>query len=311
MLFRRMVTVVDTVGDKDTSICRMVLLLRQPQYHRGSVSASPPVHPCREASVLKNVLAFRVLVCLSVIIAVVAAVAAGPKRAGSQQRAGHVLADYSTRLTDLIEQIHVVQSDTKELSKIGADFSATYSLKNMSMLYKQPDKLRLEGKSPTRGTALMILSGAVRFVDIPRFKIHITENLEKSPSRRQSLLELEGVLSPDTLKYLAGTYVKTESWDGIIADQFELHYIGAQSGQHFNVWLDAKTHITVKRQWFDAENHLKATFLYDQPKEVTPGIWLPTRIQVQNADGVTAATISMDEMQVNTGLSSDLFTIPS
>ena len=75
----------------------------------------------------------------------------------------------------------------------------------MHMMYLQPDRLRLDGNSPTRGTALMVLNGAALFADVPRFNIHITQNLEKTPSRRQSTLELEGILSPDTLSYLTGT----------------------------------------------------------------------------------------------------------
>jgi outer membrane lipoprotein-sorting protein len=221
------------------------------------------------------------------------------------------VSDYTTNVADITASIHMTESDSKELAKIGSDFATTYSLRNMSLLYKQPDKLRLEGKSPTRGTALMILNGANRFVDIPRFKIHLIENLEKTPSRRQSLLELGGVISPNTLTFMNGTYLRPETVDGRNTAVFDMHYSGAQGGQHYRVWLDSTTHTTVKREWFNAQNQLRATFFYGEPKEVSIGVWLPTRVEIKNADGVVAAVLTMEDIKVNQGLVDGLFTIPS
>lgn len=221
------------------------------------------------------------------------------------------VSDYTTNVADITAQIHVTQSDTKEMAKIGSDFSTTYSLRNMYLLYKQPDKLRLEGKSVTRGTALMILNGPNRFVDIPRFKIHLVENLEKSPTRRQSLLELGGVISPDTLKFMSGKFVRTEMLEGRATDVFDMRYTGAESGQYYRVWLDSITHTTAKREWYNSENQLRATFVYDQPKEVSAGVWLPTRVQIKNAEGVVAVELTVEDIKVNQGLVDGLFAIPS
>jgi outer membrane lipoprotein-sorting protein len=221
------------------------------------------------------------------------------------------VSDYTTALADITASIHITESDSKEMAKIGSDFATTYSFHTMSLLYKQPDKLRLDGKSPTRGTLLTILNGPNLFVDVPRFKIHITENLEKYPTRRQSLLELGGVISPSTLKFMNGTYVRPETVDGHATAVFDMHYTGVESGSHYRVWLDSTTHTTVKREWFNSENQLRATFLYDEPKEVSAGMWLPTRVQIKNADGVVGAVLTMEDIRVNQGLVDGLFTIPS
>lgn len=223
----------------------------------------------------------------------------------------HEASAYTIDATDITASIHITESDSKELAKIGSDFTTTYSLRNMSLLYKQPDKLRLEGKSTTRGSALMIMNGADRFVDVPRFKIHVHENLSKSPSRRQSLLEIGGVISPDTLKFMTGKYLRPEMLDGRSTVVFEMRYTGASSGQYYRLWLDTANHTTVKREWFDAESHLRATFNYDQPKEISSGIWLPTRVLVKNADGAVAAVIIMQDIKVNQGLVDGLFMIPA
>ncbi len=221
------------------------------------------------------------------------------------------VSDYTTTLADITASIHITESDSKEMAKIGSDFATTYSFHSMSLLYKQPDKLRIDGKSPTRGTLLTILNGANLFIDVPRFKIHVTENLEKYPTRRQSLLEFGGVVSPSTLKFMNGTYVRPEVVDGHSTAVFDMHYTGAENGSHYRVWLDSATHTTVKREWFNSENQLRATFLYDEPKEVSTGMWLPTRVQIKNADGVVGAVLTMDDIRVNQGLVDGLFTIPS
>lgn len=228
----------------------------------------------------------------------------------AQTDIGPKVSDYTTTLADLTASIHLTESDSKELAKIGSDFTTTYSLRNMSLLYKQPDKLRIEGKSPTRGSAMMILNGPNRYLDIPRFKVHLIENLEKTPTRRQSLLELGGVISPNTLKFMSGTYVRPETVDGRATAVFDLRYTGVQSGSHYRVWLDSTTHTTVKREWFNSENQLRATFFYEEPKEVIAGEWLPTKVQIKNADGVLAAVLTMEDIKVNQGLIDDLFTIP-
>ena len=38
--------------------------------------------------------------------------------------------------------------------------------------------------------------------------------------------------------------------------------------------------------------------------------WLPTQMEVKNAEGISAATTTMDDVKVNQGLSDELFAIP-
>jgi outer membrane lipoprotein-sorting protein len=239
-----------------------------------------------------------------------------PRPAGGQQVASVVqttandISHYVAQFKDISADVRVTQSDTKELAKIGSDFSASYSLRNMALQFKLPDKLRLEGKSATRGSAVMVINGPVRFVEVPRFKIHLVENLEKSPVRRQSLLELSGVLAPDTLKFMTGKCLRQEALDGHNADVFELKYTVGGSGQHYQVWMDRENKTTLRRDWLDADGKLKATFLYDQPKEASAGVWVPTRIQVKNGEGVIAAVINLDSIKINSGLEDTLFQVP-
>jgi outer membrane lipoprotein-sorting protein len=104
-------------------------------------------------------------------------------------------------------------------------------------------------------------------------------------------------------------FVRHEAVDDQDTLVYDLTYKGVTGGSHFRIWVDPKNHITVKRDWFDGENHLKATFRYQEPREVAPGLWLPTRVEVKNGDGVVAAVTSMEDIQVGQGLSDSLFMI--
>ena len=219
------------------------------------------------------------------------------------------IADYAVKAEDITATLRVTKFDPKELEKISDDFATTYSLRNLTLSFKNPDKIRLEGKSPTRGTALMILNGPTRFFEVPKFHIHTAENLTKSPGKRQSLLEFGGVLSSETLRFMQGSFIKQEAQEGQAALAYDLRYQGIETGPHYRVWINPKTHITVKREWYDNDNHLRATFTYLEPHEVGPNVWLPGRVEVRNAEGALGAVIAMDNIKVNQGLSDSLFVV--
>ncbi|HZT44021.1 MAG TPA: outer membrane lipoprotein-sorting protein [Chthonomonadaceae bacterium] len=219
------------------------------------------------------------------------------------------IAHFTTRIQDLQTSVRVTQCDPGALEKIGPDFKQTYSIRNLTFLYKHPDKIRLEGHSPTLGTAVMILNGATRYFSVPRLRVKKTEDLESTPSRRQSLLEYGGLLSADTLRFMKGRFVRLETVDGSPADVFDLTYQGLASGSHYRLWIDPRTDVTLKRAWYDRNNNLKATFYYEQPQEVSTNVWLPSRIEVKNAEGAIAAVTTLSDVKVNQGLPDSLFSI--
>lgn len=220
----------------------------------------------------------------------------------------HDLADLATKMDDLQATVKVSKLESKELEKIGRDFGFTYRLHTLTLQYKQPDKLRLSGKFPVLGEAVMVLNGANRFVSVPRMQTKV-ENLEKSPGKRQSLLEYGGLISPDLPHFMQAKFVKAATLDGVPTLVYDLAYLGVSGGSHYRVWIDPATRVTSKREWYDGDNKLKATFYYLEPHEVSNGIWLPARVELKNAEGIMAATTTLDNVKVNQGLSDDLFQI--
>jgi outer membrane lipoprotein-sorting protein len=217
---------------------------------------------------------------------------------------------FVTRVDDLDATLKVTKYEPAELEKIGSDFKTTYSVRNLNLQFKHPDKLRLEGRSATRGTALMILNGTTRFYSVPKFKLKKSEDLASAPGKRQSLLEYGGLIVPETLRFMQAQFVKMTPLNGANTAVFDLTYQGVGAGgSHYRVWLDTRTHITTRREWYDGANKLKATFAYLDPHEVSTGIWLPNRLEVKNAEGIVAAEVAFSDAKANQNLADSLFEI--
>ena len=129
------------------------------------------------------------------------------------------LAELTTKLDDLQATIHIAKCDNKELEKIGADFQRTYQfqdmLRDVTLEYKQPDKLRISGKNKILGKPSIVMNGPLRCFDgrassARQQKRSQSGRLKAAPGKRQSLLEYGGLLSPATLDYMQGKFVRQE-----------------------------------------------------------------------------------------------------
>ena len=255
---------------------------------------------------------------------VLAAPATRPAQAetGSSNKPGDSihLADLTTKIDDLQATMQITKCDGKELEKISPDFQRTYQfqdmLRDVTLEYKQPDKMRISGKNAILGKAAIVMNGPLRRFDVPRqFRVGSSKNgpkvedLKDAPGKRQSLLEYSGLLAPSTLDYMQGKFVRQETVDGQTTDVFDLTYKGVTGGSHYRAWFDPKTRLTLKREWYGMDGKLKATFYYLEPHEVAEGVWLPARVEVKNADGASAAITTLDNVKINQGLADDLFAI--
>lgn len=224
------------------------------------------------------------------------------------------LTEMTTKLDDLQATVRMVKCDSKELEKISPDFQRSYRLqdllRNVTLEYKQPGKLRISGSNKLLGKAAIVMNGSLRSYRGPLAPAKV-EDLKDSPGKRQSLLEYGGLLSLETLSFMQGKFVREEMLDGQMVPIFDMTYKGVTGGSYYRVWFDPKIHMTIKREWYNFDGKLKATFYYQEPKEVAEGVWLPRQVEVRNADGISAAitSIDLDSVKINQGLSDDLFTI--
>lgn len=205
-------------------------------------------------------------------------------------------------LSDFQATVAVVKSDQSELEKINRDFGMAYRLRDLTLSYKEPNKLRMEGR-----IGVLILNGSVRYYKIPQLRITKREDLKSTPSQKRSLLDL-GLLTPSTLECARSRFLKSDRIDETPTAVFEITFKGDDSARYV-AWVDPKTHVVLKREWYGGDQKLRATFYYKNLQEVKPGIWMPTRIEVRNAEGAIAGITEYRDLRVNEGMDDSLFDV--
>ncbi len=218
------------------------------------------------------------------------------------------LSDYvASKLDDFSAIMHVTQHDDNAGRKINKDFGLIYKLKgDVTLQYKEENKLRLDGHiGPSKAT--LVVNGPTQYVRLAGLGIKNKSDLGASPGKRKTLLDA-GLISSGYLAYTQGQFMGARPLDGVLCVVFRISYRDKSLDTSFrNVWIDPKTKVTVKREEYSQDGKLNCTYFYRDAKEVAPGIWFPSRIEVINNEGQKAGETVYRDVKVNTGLDDSLF----
>jgi hypothetical protein len=212
--------------------------------------------------------------------------------------------DYvQTRLLDLRATVRQQTANQRELEKINKDFANSYRIKQMTARYKEPSRMRLESKLGVVNV-VYIINGNYKHVSAGPIK-H-TDDISNAPGKRQSLMDF-GILTPSFMKLVNAKFLRYDHEGGMRYPVFELTWANSDDTSKHIVWMDGKTRTVVKRQWYNQHGTLMATFYYKNPAEVAPGVWVPTRVEVYNAEGKLGGVTTYVNLHVNEGLPDSLF----
>lgn len=203
-------------------------------------------------------------------------------------------------IRDFEAQVTVEKADLPQLEKINKDFGIIYRLREVTVRYKDPDKFRLDNR-----LGVFIVNGSMRYIRVPQLRLRKKDDLGGDLSKRYSLLDI-GIVTPSRLEQLHWRYLKQETVQGRPMPAFEVSF-SEDDPDRFIVCMDTEKKHVARRQWLDREGKLRATFDYLQPVEVTPGVWVPSRIEVRNSDGVLAGAAKYSELKVNCAPPDSLF----
>ncbi len=210
----------------------------------------------------------------------------------------------STNVLDLQATVQVSKADSMALEQINRDFALAYKLLRgaTTLTYKDPNKLRLKNR-----IALVVYNGATRYINFPPLPAARKE-VGDAPTRRYSLLDI-GLLTKAGLGSSMSRHLRDEMLDGVPTSVYEMTFRDDDSTRYV-VWVHPTRQITLKREWYDSADKLKATFAYKDALEIAPGIWAPTSLEIRNGSGALAGTMKYTDIKVNQGLMDDLFNIP-
>lgn len=200
----------------------------------------------------------------------------------------------------------LLQSNQAELKKINSDFAASYRFGTTTAWIKEPNMLKM--KSTVDDTDVVyLLVGSKRTYSVPRIRISKSEDLSKSPGKRQTPLDF-GFLTPSLFKNLfEAKFVRVdrESGDLVFDLTFEKRL---DDSSRQRVFVDKDKRYIAKRIWFNQEGRQLATFVYSKPKQEN-GVWLPTHCVVRNVDDKVAGVTEYQSMKINSGLPDSIFKI--
>jgi outer membrane lipoprotein-sorting protein len=208
------------------------------------------------------------------------------------------------KLDDFTATMSVVSINEREMGKISRDATLLYKLGTVSMRYKEPNKVRIEGNA--QGShAVFVLNGPTQWVSLNGAKFK--RDFGKSPGKRKSLMDV-GLVSDYYLTYTNAKFMREGSVDGVPCGVFELTYKDRdEDSSHAIVYIDPKTKVVRKRESYSQDGKLQAVYFFKNVQEVKPGIWFPTLIEAQNVDRVIAGSTAYKNIKVNTGLDDSLF----
>lgn len=227
--------------------------------------------------------------------------------ASAQAEIPRSIQDYvCRRLDDFTVTGVVAAANQRELGKINKDFGFLYRFKTVLMRYKEPNKVRIEGSvEGTKG--VYIVNGTIQIVSVPKLRLNTRRDFGNAPGKRKSLVDM-GLVSAYYLTYANFKFIREGSVEGTPVGVFEITYKDrAEDTSHHIVYIDPKTRVILKRDAYRQDGTLQAIYYFRDVRQVAPGIWFPTRIEVQNTERKVAGTTLYKDFKINTGLPDSLF----
>jgi outer membrane lipoprotein-sorting protein len=208
----------------------------------------------------------------------------------------------SENVKTLSASSEIVTENQDELKKIDGDISLAYRLHRGSMVYEQPGKLRIEASIPHLATGYYVINGNKKLTVAPF--VHRVQDTTGAPGKRQTLLDF-GLVPPELLTDYNITFLRHES--GLLCFQVQPKQVGET--QKDLIWIDPKTHITAQRYNYGRDGKLTKWFLYKNPIQVAPGIYVPTRVELYNTENKLAGATVYQNIRVNQPVSDSLFKV--
>lgn len=209
-------------------------------------------------------------------------------------------------LKDLTSTVKVISKSDKELEKIGSGYVDVYRMDKRQIMCKEPNRVRLEGKQGVF-TIRYVTNGDRKLTEVPTLRIHKVDDISKEPGKGDSIFDL-GVITQSWVDGTQSRWLRTETRDNKTLQVFEV-WDSADPRSRRTVWFDPSNHTVVERITHHRNKNksgFRKRLVYSEPKQVN-GIWLPTRVQLFNADNKLAADVRYDSIQVNSNLADSLF----
>jgi outer membrane lipoprotein-sorting protein len=203
----------------------------------------------------------------------------------------------------------VTTSDGKPPDMGDKELTRLFALHEVTLQYKEPNRFRLMATSPKDGKETLVVNEEQRSFTVGEGKKATHQDFSSTPTRRSFLFESFGILTRGSFDTIRARFVKEETLDRVSTVVYDLTYWGQDDGAYHRVWIDPSRRLIVKRERFDADSKLKSIVLYKQPTEVSPNLWIPGLVELQDSAHKNIATLKITKPQVNQAILDSEFTV--
>ena len=224
----------------------------------------------------------------------------GGAEAASTDNAAGKFSALLNPLTEIQATLHVSDVDQKECASLDSEPTRLYALSTLHLDYKEPNHLHLRGTgSQGEPTTLLVEEDTRRFTVGEHGKSSV-QDLTNAPTRRLSLLDFCGLLTPGMFDFMRARFVRQEKLGELQTVVYDLSYWRGDDISYQRLWIDLNTHLAIKREVYNHSSKLRAVYLYQQPANLTPNTWLPGRLEIQNASRKRIALFTITDAKINT-----------
>ncbi len=191
-----------------------------------------------------------------------------------------------------------------ELGKISGDFGAAYRFEHMTFKIKDSFQIRGDTKVDDMKVS-MIMRDGVRIFSVPGKHLSLPTDVRNKPGQRQTIFEF-GLVTPKLFEdFLVSKFVRNDraTGDAVFDVNFNPRF-GDKT--RYRIWIDPAKKYTTKKEWYNQDGNLKATFYFTQPEQVG-SYWVPSIATVKNAEGKVAGALNYSKFKINAGLDDSIF----
>jgi len=217
----------------------------------------------------------------------------------------HNIGDYvQPGIQDMSMTLKTGQYNQEAGEKISKEFGLGYKLSgNGTMMYKQPNMIRLDGRVIGM-KAELVMDGFTQRIHVGLFKQN--QDHSHAPGKVTTLLDL-GLINNFYLSYTSAEYLGVKSVDGAECAVFRLTYQPGMKDVSFRtVWIDTKEHMIRRREEHREDGSLRAVYTYRNPVLIS-GVWIPTEVDTANAQGELVGATYIQNTRLNTGITDASF----
>lgn len=219
--------------------------------------------------------------------------------------------DYvANKLDDFTADIHLIRYNAEAGRRINKDFGVIYEWMqktrgDMKLRYKEADKMRIDGRfGASKG--IFVVNGPMQTIRLGSL-INVKTSLGNSPGKRKTLLDV-GLISNDYLSYTEARFQGFRPVKSVTCAVFRISYRDKTlDTSHRLVWIDPKTHVTLKREEYSQDGKLASVWYYHDPQQISPGVYMPSSIEIDDSEGNLAGETSYRNIKVNQGIPDPLF----